>query len=385
MAAITKFQQAKVRIGLKHPFFAVLMMMTPVEMDKSIPTARTNMKRIKYNPDFLESLPSVAMVMFVIVHELGHIFLMHGLRMGARNPERWNIACDHAINLMLEAAGFELWPNCHCDRQYRGMSAEQIYDKLAEDEQKQPKGGQQGQPGGQGSGQPGQGRPQPGSGPQIGRDLEPVQVSPAEKTKIEGDIKQAVARAVAVGRMRGKLPGDLERLLGTYFDPPLPWEQILAEYMLRLAHDDENWARRNRRFQQIYLPGRKSTRMGEAIIIGDSSGSMVDDVFAMIAVQINYIRETCRPELTRVIWTDTKVHLEETFEVDDDVVLHPKGGGGSDMREALRYVEQYDPEVVILITDGEVRWPASVPYNLIVLCTTTKACPIGDVVRVPVS
>ena len=30
-----------------------------------------------------------------------HIALMHPLRIGSRDPERWNIACDYAINAEL--------------------------------------------------------------------------------------------------------------------------------------------------------------------------------------------------------------------------------------------------------------------------------------------
>lgn len=399
---ISKFARAKVQVGLKHPFFATLMMMTPHVMDCSIPTACTNMISIRYNPKFLEGLPSIEMVMFVIVHEMGHIFLKHGMRRGLRDPHLWNIACDHAINLMLDAAGFTLWPKCHADPQYIGMSAEAIYEQLVKDEAQKPKQPQQQpqQPGsGSGSGQPGQGQPSPGSAPPpqgpyshlpsdpLGDDVqEPAGPGNQQaRDEAEREVNQRVARAAAVARMAGKMPGEIERLLGDYFDPPLRWQDIFSEYMLRLVNDDESWNRRNRRFGDIYLPGRKSTRMGEVVVIGDTSGSMGEDVFGMIAVQLNEICESCKPERVRVIWADDKdCNLEEIFEPDDEILLHPKGGGGTDMRKPLRFVEQYDPDVVLLITDGWTPWPKDTPYPLIVLCNTEKPIPIGDVVRVKV-
>lgn len=410
---VNKFTQAKVRIGLKHPFFATLMMLTPHEMDRSIPTAQTNMVMVRYNPDFLAGLP-LDMVVFVIVHELSHIFLKHGFRRGHRDPHLWNIACDHAINLMLREAGFTLWPKCYADAQYRGMSAEAIYERIAQEEQakqNQPQpqpgagspqtGAGQPSPGspGQGQPQPGQGQPAPGSaspaqGPYghlpsdpLGDDVQDAPGGKDGQAEAEKMVNEHVARAAAIGRMAGKMPGCIDRLLKDYFDPPLWWEDILADFMMRLAHDDESWSRRNRRYSDIYLPGRRSTRMGEVVIIGDTSGSMGDDVFGMIAVQLNYICETCKPERVRVVWADdADCSLEEIFEENDEILLHPKGGGGTDMRKPLRFVEQYDPEVVILITDGYTPWPATPPhFPLIVLCTSEANIPMGEVVRVSVS
>lgn len=41
----------------------------------------------------------------MVAHELWHIAYEHVLsnRIGDRDPEKWNIAADHVINLMLES------------------------------------------------------------------------------------------------------------------------------------------------------------------------------------------------------------------------------------------------------------------------------------------
>jgi predicted metal-dependent peptidase len=123
--------------------------------------------------------------------------------------------------------------------------------------------------------------------------------------------------------------------------------------------------------------------MGEIVIIGDTSGSMGNEVFGQIATEINEINEQVRPERVRVIWADdTNCAREEVFEQDEIVTLHPKGGGGTDMRKPLRYVEKFDPIVTILVTDGDTPWPRAEPdYPLIVLLTRRNTCPIGKVIE----
>ena len=44
--------------------------------------------------------------------------------------QRWNHACDLAINLLLLEQGFRLPESGLMDRSYAGLSAEQIYERL---------------------------------------------------------------------------------------------------------------------------------------------------------------------------------------------------------------------------------------------------------------
>jgi hypothetical protein len=53
------------------------------------------------------------------------------------------------------------------------------------------------------------------------------------------------------------------------------------------------------------------------------------------------------------------------------------------MAAALEYVEEnYDPEVVVLITDGFSPWPnREMNYPLLTICTTDQNVPIGETIR----
>ena len=360
--AFTKLDKAKAQLLSKSPFFATLMMGTHVIESEDIPTAATDGRKIYYNPDFFEPL-SIDVVQFVLAHELGHMMYEHIARKGARDHRLFNIAGDHVINLLLKDDGFTLWEEALHDDKYRGMSTEQVYHKLLEDPPE--KGGK-------------------GGTPDFGGDLQDPAEGEGGSSK-EADaiaMRQRVAQAANVARMAGKLSAGIAALIDEVLNPRIRWQDLLRDYMTRTNKDDETWGRRNRRFNNVYLPARYSERMGEIVIIGDTSGSIGQDELNQIAAEVNAIAEDVRPECIRIVWADTKVAGEQTFEVGEKIEFKPAGGGGTDMRVPLEYVSRYNPEVVILATDGYTPWPDVEPeYPLIVCCSTNAEVPIGSVVR----
>lgn len=434
---INAMSKAKAVMIVRHPFYASFLFSTPLieesppadaKPDKKLGyaptriarwTACTDMRSIWYNADFIKTLQQ-DVVIFVLVHEVMHIVLKHGLRMQGRNPRRWNQACDFAINWMLRKAGFVIWEHALCDPQYDGMSAEQIYElreqkfqqrlkqqlkKLKDGADLGPGEGPDGDgadpgPGDaqDGDGEPGEddpfgnGKPKPGrrgeGTPDYGQDpaydwddlIEATEHDPDLKRKIEREIERKVAQAATIAKMQGKMPGDLERIVDGILNPPQRWQDILRQYMTAQARDDESWSRRDRRFPSVYLPGRYSERMGEIVIIGDTSGSVTDQELVQIGGEVREMAEVLKPERIRVIWADAKVQGHDVFEPGEAIELHPKGGGGTDMRVPLKEAEDYDPVVVLMFTDCATPWPASVPFPLIVLSSTNEKSPVGDTI-----
>lgn len=377
-------------------FFASMLLQTMFVEDETCDTAWTDMTRIGYNPIFIESL-ELAVVKFVIIHEIMHIVLKHGLRRGNRDPKRWNEACDFEINILLKKLGFKIWEFALIDERYAGMTAEQIYALREREAQTKPsgkKGDGQGQSQGQGQPQPGQpgqaqGKPEKTQGG-LGGDLRPVPAdTPDQAAAIDHEINKTIARAAAVAREHGVMPGELEAIVGANYEDPVPWEVVLMDYMTACLKQDENWSRRNRRYADTILPSRYSNGMDEMTIVADSSGSMFTKaIFERIAVAVNHIVTVIKPMTVRVVWADDKdMQNIDVFEQGTEVVLHPKGGGGTDMRKPLVYVaDNYRPEVVLLLTDGYTPWPeVETPYPLIIGCTTDAPCPDwAGVVRVEV-
>ena len=364
--------QARSKLLLKHPFYANLALSTPDVLTTDIPTAGTDMVKIYYNPEFVASLPP-SQVPTLIAHEVLHIAQDHGDRLHKRDPDVWNQACDYNINATLVECGFEPIDGWLYDPRFGTKSSDAIYAILMREKEKRQRQQQSGQ---------GDGQPQSGQGA-IGRDLMPSNRTAEEEAKVRESIKQRVAQAASAARLAGKMSAGLERLVGNILNPPLPWEDIMRHYMQRVTQDDESWSRPNRRHTDMILPSRRSLKIGPIAIIGDTSGSITEKELSNIGTQTIAIAEQLQPEDIRVVWADTKVCGEQVFEQGDDIQLKPVGYGGTDMRVPLAHVEQFQPQVVVLITDGYTPWPDVEPdYPLIVVCTTDTNVPIGEVIRI---
>ena len=266
MVEMSAMGLVKSRMQMKHVFFALLLLETPLIEAKDDwkgwgghhPTACTDMRSIWYSPTFLVSLHK-DIQLFVLAHEIMHIALKHGIR-GAKYPDKElvNIAQDFAINIILRDAGFKIWDKCYIDKfnnkpvDFRGMSFEQIYPKLVE-MCKKGGGGGLGDQGGMG-----------------GDSRAPEGMGAIERAEMERKIDRKVAQSATQARMFGQMGGQLAQVVDGILNPPLTWQELLRNYMTKTTPDAENWGYRNRRFSDVYLPGKHSLSMGEMLGIVSS-------------------------------------------------------------------------------------------------------------------
>lgn len=352
MVTMDNMSQARSRLILRYVFYACLALNTRFIADTSIKTAATDMRCIWYNPTWIASL-TVNQTIGLVVHELLHIMFKHGLRRGNREPKRWNIACDYAINLLIIASGIELPPDGYVDQRYIGMSAEQIYDILERSGAKSEMSG-------------------------IGQDLRSLgAMDEGTQRELEQRIDTITTQAITQSKLAGDLPAHIARAVNGVLHPPLRWDRLLADFMRSFAKDAESWNRRNRRHSHVYMPGRHSVAMGEFTIIGDTSASMPAAVYPQIGVELANVRESVHPSLIRMIWADAEdCSSQQIFERDDPIVLKPIGGGGTDMRMPLKFIEQFEPCVGILVTDCGTPWPSQpTPYPLLIVASTNDRTP----------
>jgi predicted metal-dependent peptidase len=136
LSSMVRMQKARTTLLLDHPFFGTLLFRLGAQARSSIATMATDGVSLYFNPQFVETL-SAAEIAGTLAHEVMHPALQHHTRRGGRNPRRWNMACDYAINPMLLDAGLTLPKDVLLDNRFRGMSAERIYNLPEEEEQNQ--------------------------------------------------------------------------------------------------------------------------------------------------------------------------------------------------------------------------------------------------------
>ncbi len=133
-----KLSAARTRLILDKPFLGALVLRLPLKeaVGTWCASSATDARSIYYNAEYMLSL-SLSQVQFVLAHEALHCGLSHFARRHNRDLNRWNIACDHAVNLMLSEDGLELPPGALLDDTYQGLAAEEIYPLIKQDSEEE--------------------------------------------------------------------------------------------------------------------------------------------------------------------------------------------------------------------------------------------------------
>lgn len=352
MKQVTKLDKAKAQIVLDHPFFASILLRHPMIERKDIPTLAVDARgQIYYNEDFVNGL-SVPQIVWGLCHEVLHKVGQHATRQGNRDLGKWNYAGDAWINDTLDACNIgQRIENTVNISGSKDDTVENIYDRIPDT----PNGG------GGGAGGDGSGGHMAGDG--LGSDILPgTGLSESEIKEIEANAKVEIAEAAQAAKMRGKMPGHLEKIVCDVLNVKTPWYELLEQYMADKVANNYTWTRPNRRFigQDLYLPSIDSEhQMGEVVIQVDVSGSISQTELNYYNGHLSRIIEQCRPTKTHVIYTDTSVQRHDTFEQGEEFGLEYYCGGGTDMVEGYRYIEKegIEPQVFITLTDGYTPFP----------------------------
>jgi predicted metal-dependent peptidase len=331
--------KARANLLMESPFFGALALRLKFVEDTKCDTGWTDGVHLGYNPEWVGGM-TIGKIKGFIAHEVYHNALGHPFRKQHRDHSAWNAACDLVLNGRLRAAGFELPDDGLFDDSKKDMAPEEVYDQFPKGKGKHP-----GKPG---SDPGGCGECRDGADPDEGRSKE-------ENKQLEHEWKNAVADAAAAARMAGKLPADIERMIDKLFEPQIDWREVLAMKIDPNAKDDYSWSRRNRRFQDIYLPSIRSEQVGEVVILMDTSGSMWGgDDLAFAKTELKAIFDMVHPRMIHVIHVDAAVHKHDRHTPDDfDLDFKPQGGGGTSFIPGFEYIvkQGIQPEIVIYFTD----------------------------------
>lgn len=376
-----RISKSKIKLMLKGStaFLSTLILSLDTIVEEGVGTAGTNGLFIAFDPEFVKTL-SDEQLLFLIAHETWHVAFMHMCRLGDKNHQRWNCACDYVINQMLVDAGYTFIEGGLLDKKYKGMSADEVYALLPEDPSQLPENildgdiKQAGQPPSDDDNSSSGGQPSPGDGdsPSGG------QPSPSEE-EIEQKIQDAIIKATTAAQMSneaGTIPGAIAKMVNEILNPQLPWQVILANYMTAKAKTEKSWSRRNKRFRTTYLPSKLGQAMGDVNIYVDASGSVSTDEFTAYISEMHEIRDALKPEIMKVISFDTSLKEEFIMEKGEELAVEFTGGGGTCIAPVIKHAEeQQEVDVTIIFTDGyfgDVDY-SKVPNDILFVIVNNKS------------
>ncbi|WP_295585488.1 VWA-like domain-containing protein [uncultured Lamprocystis sp.] len=405
----TKLAAARTRLILDKPFLGALVLRLPMHAAATdwCKTTATDARAFYYNPDYIAAL-TLDQTQFILAHEALHCALSHFARRRHRLRHRWDLACDYAVNPLLIADGLTPPPGALVMPMYKGMTAEEIYPLIGEQDQSEtldthaydqddqnPRGrGQQSgltekdldqrppqqQPA---AGEPDQGgarnaQPAPGGGAGA-----PQPLTPDEQDTLAVQWQQRLAGAAQQAMQAGKLGGELARMIDHLLQPQLPWRMLLARYLSATARDDFSYARPSRREGDFILPSLRSQQL-DLIIAIDTSGSIKDQELEEFINEIDALKGQVRARVT-LLPCDAALCAGAPFRYEPwEQVVRPtaiQGGGGTSFVPVFRWVATagIQPDLLVYFTDAEGEFPKQEPpYPVIWLVKGQSKVPWGQ-------
>jgi predicted metal-dependent peptidase len=274
------------------------------------------------------------------MHETAHCAFLHCYRRKYREPERWNVACDKAVNAVLVASQIVLPKGCVPPGPL-GALAEDLYETIPDQEMAL-----------------------------YSRDvLEAVSaVGDDAKPLSEKDWRDAIASSYSL------MPDYVARTVEEATAPTKNWKDELARFVhANRKSDTRTWNRPSRRVPG--LSGWNREIDTNIVICIDTSGSVTQKMLSGFVAECRAIVEISGVTAV-VISADAAV--SEIVQPGDALPVTLKGGGGTNFAPALREAENYEPNGIIYLTDGDGAYPQGCLYPVLWALTKPHAVPFGE-------
>lgn len=365
-----RFNDAVSILLLSQPFFGNLLLKMKHVPDDKIPTLYVSRTELHYSPDFLDSLTEDEAI-FVVAHEVMHQAWQHLPRLqhyidSGIGPDGkqldgklFNMALDYPMNhsLVVSQVGTpmpkEKFQMCLDPKRFpETMTPEEVYCILRKEQEKN---------GGKGN--------KPGEGDQP---LDEHDSAPAEDGQADAITPADVLQAAEIHKaIKGSYPAGMERLIGKIRKPDKsPWA-ILRQFVTSNlpGADRTSWRRLQRRMivRGVGMPGPVSVGAGRIGIVGDTSGSIGQEMLNFFGSHMAAIMDDARPREVRIYWTDTEVNQTDIVKSSSDlrrVFTNPiKGGGGTNMPKGVQAALDDKCDIIVVLTDGYTPFgsPSPVP------------------------
>jgi predicted metal-dependent peptidase len=292
---------------------------------------------------------------FVVAHEALHAALGHHARVGGRHPGLFNIACDFVINDWLIEMQVGTMPSGSLhDPRFAGMSAEEVYDHIAQQARHYRKQftmrGREG-------------------GDVLGEQL-PGRVSPVAGIDLDELLRRALLNGLDLhlAGERGTLPAALVQEIRALAHPPITWDVALARWFdeyFPAVERTRTYGRLSRRSAATPDIPRPGYRLPEEVMARRTFGVVLDTSASMPAALLgkglgaiaSYAAAHDVPAV-RVVYCDAAAY-DAGFLPADEIGhrVRIRGRGGTILQPGVDLLERA-PDFpadgpLLIITDGE--------------------------------
>ncbi len=370
----SKLAAARTRLILDKPFLGAMVLRLPLrEADEQwCSTTATDARVIYFNRNYIEQL-ALSQVQYVLAHEALHCALSHFARRQNRNRKRWDIACDYAVNMLLASDDLEPPAGALIDAGFDGMTAEEIYPCLDDDDDQEPldqhiyDGQPQDPTGNDDSTEQTTNNASPKQSGGSGEPTPPPPLTENERDRLATRWQQYLASAAQQATQAGKMNTGIARVIERLLQPALPWRTLLAHYMNSTARTDYNLLRPSQRRTGDAIMPSLHTRQIDVVVAMDTSGSIKSDELNSFVSEINAIKGSINARIT-LIACDAQIDKSGpwVFESWESLQLpdHLDGGGGTNFKPVFNWVVDNNvyPDLLIYFTDAKGIFPDSEPW-----------------------
>src|SRR6185369_9425628 len=306
-----------------------------------------------------------------------HLLHLHPSRCRERNRHDWDIACDLAINPLLEKMPLAA-PRPEYFRLPDGLAAEEYYQKLVDPfDTGNLKGSGSGTAEREDAGASRDGTSESGAVPlddhTVWEEADSTPLRLAEEM-VRGMVRDAWQKC------DGEVPGELRPLVESLLVPPvIPWKMILRQFIATAGRigRKSTWQRENRRFTHTTPGSRKKQRLNLLIGVDVSDSTNAPELREAFAREIVRIARG-RDSSLAVLYANSRIQRIESFRGSSFQAESHHGGGFTDLRPLFEYARTMHPRpaAIIYLTDGIGPAPAEMEFPTLWVLTAEGEKPV---------
>lgn len=339
--AAEKIERCSAQMLMAYPWWASLYLHLIRLETNAVPTMAVDGTHLFYNPAFTEALTDKECI-GVLMHETAHCSLLHCYRRKYREPRRWNVACDKAVNAVLTAANIVLPDGCVPPGPL-GVLVEELYEGITPQEMALYT----------------RDVLEAGSTDVAAGDAKPMS---------EKDWRDAIASSYSL------MPDYVSRTIEEATASVKDWKAELARFIHATRKSDTHtWARLSRRVPG--MPGWSREIESSIVICIDTSGSIVGNVLNTFVAECRAILDLSG--ITAVV-ISADAAVSQVLQPGEPFPIELKGGGGTNFVPALREAENYEPNGIVYFTDGDGAYPKDSLYPVLWALTKPHSVPFGE-------